>query len=64
MSTDGSRCQSWCGVASTASTTVDLGGVAQRGLNVGHMLIDALSVEAMSGVMVASTVVVHGKVNA
>jgi hypothetical protein len=43
----------WC--ASTASTTVILGGVVQRGFGVGRSVMDSHRVEAWSGVMVALT---------
>lgn len=47
------------GVASTAATTTGLDGVAQRSLSDGRA-----QVVALSGVVVASTVVWLGKVNA
>jgi hypothetical protein len=47
----------WCGVVSTTLATAGLGGVAQRGLGVGRMLMNKRRVVALSGVMVVSTAV-------
>ena len=51
-------------MASIASTTTGLGGMALRGLGNGHVLIDARRVVALSAVMVASTAIGHVKVSA
>ena len=45
----------WGGVVSTASTSSKFGGMVQRGLGDGCVLIDACRVVAPSGVVVAST---------
>lgn len=51
------------GVASTASTMVGLGGVAQLSLGDGSMWMYARRVVTLSGVTVVSTAVGSGKVN-
>ena len=54
----------WCGVPSLASTTAGLGGMEQRGLAGGRVMMDERRMVALSGVVVASTAARPGKVDA
>ena len=53
----------WCGVPSLASTTPGLGGMEQRGLAGGRVMMDEHRMVALSGVVVASTAARPGKVD-
>ena len=54
----------WCGVPSLASTTAGLGGMEQRYLAGGRVMMDERGMVALSGVVVASTAARSSKVDA
>ena len=53
----------WCGVPSLASMTAGLGGMEQRGLAGGRVMMDERMMVALSGIVVASTAARPGKVD-